>query len=526
MQTTALFGIFKKTVSKSDANSDNFVLKVLESITNEYTYILNISDIFDTYIKSLDELCGYSTASYVVLEGNKLITKFLLKESVSKKYIEDVKTRMIASMKLINPISIDRRQGEDTADGLPINDLNIAEVLSFVNVPLVVDGELVGAFALSSTKSSVFGPDVVEATYRVFKYVTKMVTNYRKLVNYEKGKLQVMVDNMYDGVLLIDKTFDISVINPACYKLMGIVEGSGINVFDVFDYFSSVIALEEKVAKVFAGGKVETATELRIGDKYYEITIIPVSAESGVLGAALLVHDQTKEIELRKLRQDFTAMMVHELRSPLTVIKGTSDLLLTQYKNLQQDQIDIFMKQIKESSIALLSIVNELLDASKIEAGKIELFRKPADINKLINDEFNYYFNLAKDKHINFTFDLDLSIQKFAFDEQKIKQVLNNLLSNSIKFTDTGGSITIVSKNYETYINISVIDTGKGVPDELKEKLFQKFVQARESDKSNEPGTGLGLAICKGIIDAHNGRIWIEDNTPSGAKFIFTLPIS
>ena len=229
-------------------------------------------------------------------------------------------------------------------------------------------------------------------------------------------------------------------------------------------------------------------------------------------------------MELRKLRQDFTAMMVHELRSPLTVIKGTSDLLIKEYKNLNSEQVNTFIVQIKDSAIALLGIVNELLDASKIEAGKVELFKKQGDINKIINDEFNYYYNLARDKGINFSFDLDLSIQKFYFDEQKIKQVLNNLLSNAIKFTDPGGTLVIVSKNYGSYIGISVNDSGKGVPDEVKELLFQKFVQARESDKSNEQGTGLGLVICKGIVEAHGGRIWIEDNVPKGAKFIFTLP--
>ena len=511
--------------NKRQLNSKLFELEVINNLAQK-GYSINVKEVLDTFINRLDNQnhLKYCVASYILLENGKAIFRAHLKEGVSKEYINDIKNKMIDSIKLVSQEAMTARSLEENLTGASVNNISKLSAVSYFNVPLAVSNEYFGVLTLSGSSFKSFGDEDIKLGYEIFNNAMKAITNLGDLIGHEKGKLQVMVDSMYDGVIMIDKNFRVLVVNPASYKLMGMEQNLNLNIFDVFDYFSGTFSLEEKLAKVFATGKIESVSELKIGDKYYEIVVIPVKANEEIIGGGILIHDQSEEMELRKLRQDFTAMMVHELRSPLTVIKGTSDLLIKEYKNLNSDQVNTFIIQIKDSAIALLGIVNELLDESKIKAGKIELFKKQGDINQLINDEFNYYYNLARDKGINFSFDLDLSIQKFYFDEQKIKQVLNNLLSNAIKFTEPGGEIVIVSKNYSSYIGISVNDSGKGVPDDVKELLFQKFVQARESDKSNEQGTGLGLVICKGIVEAHGGRIWIEDNVPKGAKFIFTIP--
>ena len=511
--------------NKRQLNSKLFELEVINNLAQK-GYSINVKEVLDTFINRLDNQnhLKYCVASYILLENGKAIFRAHLKEGVSKEYINDIKNKMIDSIKLVSQEAMTARSLEENLTGASVNNISKLSAVSYFNVPLAVSNEYFGVLTLSGSSFKSFGDEDIKLVYEIFNNAMKAITNLGDLIGHEKGKLQVMVDSMYDGVIMIDKNFRVLIVNPASYKLMGMEQDLNLNIFDVFDYFSGTFSLEEKLAKVFATGKIESVSELKIGDKYYEIVVIPVKANEEIIGGGILIHDQSEEMELRKLRQDFTAMMVHELRSPLTVIKGTSDLLIKEYKNLNSDQVNTFIIQIKDSAIALLGIVNELLDESKIKAGKIELFKKQGDINQLINDEFNYYYNLARDKGINFSFDLDLSIQKFYFDEQKIKQVLNNLLSNAIKFTEPGGEIVIVSKNYSSYIGISVNDSGKGVPDDVKELLFQKFVQARESDKSNEQGTGLGLVICKGIVEAHGGRIWIEDNVPKGAKFIFTIP--
>ena len=220
-------------------------------------------------------------------------------------------------------------------------------------------------------------------------------------------------------------------------------------------------------------------------------------------------------------------MMVHELRSPLSVIKGSADLLLREEKNLKEDQKYTLLSQIKVSSSDLLEVVNDILDVSKIESGRLDIKKAMGDFNKVLYDEADYYMALAREKEINVETILDDKIPHFEFDEDRMKHVMNNLLSNALKFTDDGGHVAIESKLADEYhVEVCISDTGPGVPDDMKGKLFNKFVQMENRKNKKEKGTGLGLVITKGIIEAHGGSIWIEDNEPMGAKFMFTVPIA
>ena len=235
---------------------------------------------------------------------------------------------------------------------------------------------------------------------------------------------------------------------------------------------------------------------------------------------------QTHEVEQEKVqreREDFLAMLVHELRSPLSVIRGSADLIIKEADNLSRQDIEKLLAQIRTSSTGLLGIVNDLLDVSKIEAGKFEVRKVKSNINKLLQEESEYFKTLALEKKITLSTDLQADLPEFLFDPERLKQVLNNLISNSIKFTPESGVIKLESKRLDGAMRISVSDSGAGIPDDLKPKLFHKFVQLHDS-KNTAKGTGLGLVIAKGIVEAHGGQIWVEDAIPHGAKFCFTLP--
>lgn len=235
---------------------------------------------------------------------------------------------------------------------------------------------------------------------------------------------------------------------------------------------------------------------------------------------------KNEQIEQEKTHNEFVAIMVHELRSPLSVIRGTCDLVSKEMENLPKEQTFELLQQMKISSEGLLAIVNNLLDLAKLESGKVEMFKQKADLNMLLTEVYNYYLGLAKDRGANLIIDLDQSLVPVSFDKEKLRQVMNNLMSNALKYTEPGDAVLIFSKYKKSFVEITVADTGKGIPDEVKTKLFNKFIQAQEHTKKKEKGTGLGLAIVKGIVEAHKGKIWIENNSPKGAKFIFTLPIS
>ena len=267
---------------------------------------------------------------------------------------------------------------------------------------------------------------------------------------------------------------------------------------------------------------------------YYDnliIVIIILFILNALMVFLFFYRDSSRNQKTNKQRgkdiiSDTTYMVVHELRSPLTVIKGTSDLLITEFNNFSKNQIESFLLQMRDSSNTLLDLVNSILDEAKIQNGKFEIIRNMTDINKLLKDEFDYYYELTQQKNLRFVFDVDESAGEINIDAPKIKQAMNNLLSNAIKFTEKGDSVKVSSKRYESYIEICVSDTGKGISPDVKNKLFDKFAQGIDSMCLRDHGSGLGLAITKGIIEAHGGKIWFEDNIPKGIRFLFTLPIS
>lgn len=228
-----------------------------------------------------------------------------------------------------------------------------------------------------------------------------------------------------------------------------------------------------------------------------------------------------------KEREDFLAMLVHELRSPLAVMKGAADLILKDAHNLSKEQVETLLEQIKTSSSGMLKIVNDILDVSKIDSGKFAVEKDLADLNTILKDECEYYKALANSKIIDLEYKTDPDLQKFQFDADRIRQVMNNLLSNAIKFTPENGKIKVGTRKLQRYAQIYVSDSGDGISDDMKHKLFHKFVQLpNHNNHGKDHGTGLGLVVCKGIIEAHGGAIWIEDNEPKGASFVFNLPLS
>lgn len=508
-----------------DLNQKLYQEKVLDELTDRFGYSLNIEKVVDTIVASLDSLISYSVVSYILIKGNKLIFKSHLVESISRSYLEDVKHRMFASIKELTAEEVEKRHIEETQSGelLQEETENVYQVASFFNIPLVINGEVVGLFNVSSTKQGMFAEQAVTLLYEVVSKATNTVTKLQQLLGRERGKLESMVQNMTDGVLMIDRDFRILTINPACMSILEISKESNLNIFDIVGAFGKDFPIEETITKVFESGEIRALSEVHVGARYLRITIIPVEIEGG-LGVSVLIQDQSKEQELKRLREDFQAMMIHELRSPLTVILGTSDFLIKQYGKLDKAEFSSFLDQIRKTSSDLLSIVSNLLDIAKIEAEKFEISKIPGDLNKLLKDELEYYANLATEKDIEVVMQLDDNIQSLPFDYPRLTQVMNNLLSNAIKYTDEG-QVVVTSAVENNEIKISVTDSGRGIPDILKPKLFNKFAQFKSPMFSDQRGTGLGLVVAKGIIEAHGGKIWVEDNQPRGSKFIFTIPL-
>lgn len=239
-----------------------------------------------------------------------------------------------------------------------------------------------------------------------------------------------------------------------------------------------------------------------------------------------VIKDQNKKIlEADKIKNEFLANMSHELRTPLNAIIGFSEALnLKIFGDLNEKQAE-YITDINSSGVHLLGMINDLLDLSKIESGKIELNKDKFNVKFAINEALSIVSPLVAQKNQNIKLDCKDDSLEILADRRKFHQILYNLLSNAIKFTDENGNIEVKSSKDGKFLKVSVQDNGIGIPPEFHEKIFAKFQQVDSSLSSKQGSTGLGLTITKELVKLHGGKIKVESKLNKGSTFTFTIPL-
>ncbi len=228
--------------------------------------------------------------------------------------------------------------------------------------------------------------------------------------------------------------------------------------------------------------------------------------------------------ELDRMKADFFSSMSHELRTPLTSIKEGTGLLLDGVGGETTDKQRKLLAIVAEESNRLIGVVNSLLDLSKMEAGMMTYDFEITTLEPLIRRAVAEITPLVEAKQISLQSAVELQLPKIKLDSERILQVLRNLLGNAVKFTPKGGHVRIVAKPMNGHLEVSVKDSGPGIPAESLKMIFEKFHQGAHNGVNTRHGTGLGLAIARSIISSHGGRIWAESELGRGSTFVFVLP--
>ena len=264
--------------------------------------------------------------------------------------------------------------------------------------------------------------------------------------------------------------------------------------------------------------------------RHFRLSATPLTSREGALvGAVVVFHEVTELVHLQTELQDmneqrlgFYSGMSHELRTPLQGIIGYTELLLEEAEDGTFEKESL--QSIRSSTDHLLSLVTDLLDLSKIVAGRMELDKSATELTPIIREAVQMVSPNARKKGISMNVELE-DLGELMVDKRAIRQVILNLVSNAIKFTDEGGEVVISCTKFEDEAHILVRDTGTGISDDDQELIFREFVQVKGSDGRQRPGTGLGLALSKHFVDMHDGSLVVTSKLGVGSTFIINLPL-
>jgi len=237
------------------------------------------------------------------------------------------------------------------------------------------------------------------------------------------------------------------------------------------------------------------------------------------------IADKSRQLEVASQhKSEFLANMSHELRTPLNAIIGFSEVLTDRMFGELNEKQEEYLKDIYASGTHLLSLINDILDLSKIEAGRMELELTDFDIPTALDNAIVLVRERAARHGISLHKSIDERLGQIQADERKVRQVVLNLLSNAIKFTPEGGRIEVLAAPKDGAVEVSVSDTGVGIAPEDQETVFEEFRQVGTAAKKVE-GTGLGLTLCRKFVELHGGRIWVKSEVGVGSTFTFSLPL-
>jgi PAS domain S-box-containing protein len=346
----------------------------------------------------------------------------------------------------------------------------------------------------------------------------------------EKKKSEAVIASIADPVILTDEESHLLAMNQAAVKALNISENDwpGKSVRELFQ--------DERLAKLLTANSQaydenapqEELLALAPAERtlYFRPRQTKITDERGeVHGVVTLLQDVTRFKKLDQMKSDFMATVSHEFRTPLTSLNMTIDILLQGLLGGVSAQQGELLATAKADCERLTKLVKELLNLSRLESGRYQMKKEPVNMQDLVDDALKHLRVPFRLKEIAFETAIDSTLPDFPADREQLSWVITNLVSNALRYTPAGGKVTINAGRENGLIQVSVTDSGRGIPAEALESIFDKFVQVRQSTESTPGSVGLGLAIAKEVVEAHGGRIWVTSTMGKGSTFVFTIPL-
>ncbi len=528
-------------------------LSVLADISRELASTLHMQGLFQVVLDRAIEATQSRTGALLLRTGERDDEPVLV---ASRGFAPDVFVRC-------SPLAGAVAQTYDTGLPLLITDEDEADDMMVaagtraqLTVPVMHGDAVLGVIALGSDHPNDYSADDLSFVTQLANQARIAIDNARlfRRIEIARDRLQVILDSMKEAVVLIGAEGRITLANPRVAALLGLDPQQIIGVPLTHLIEEPALRLAERLGfgpdallnlvhmlgegrwdESSRDGKRVTFLVMAGGkQRFLDRTDAPVRDETGhVIGLLMVFADVTEERELAQAREDLGSMIVHDLRGPLTAV--TTSLKLLGEIAPPDDPVGRAVKQTTDTSARavrkLLNLVDSLLDVSKLESGMMTLECEPIELLPLCDSVATELISLARELDVNLIVNVPPDLPLLDADAEKLERIVLNLVDNAIKFTPSGGRVMVrayppgENGAEPDMVRVDVSDTGPGIPDDYKERLFDRFAQL-DGQRGRRRGTGLGLTFCRLAIEAHGGRIWVEDNPKGGAIFAFTLPVT
>ena len=353
-----------------------------------------------------------------------------------------------------------------------------------------------------------------------FNQMGRQLKHHLEVINQEKEQLSSVLTSMTDAVITFNRDRSILVSNPPAEGLLQKwYAHSDSNTStpipaEIFHMLDHVLDFEDKIE-----------AEIEIAGSYFAVTISPLYNGAIVRGAVAVIRDKTEQNRLEKMRSDFIANVSHELRTPIAMLQGYSEAIVDGVVTNEEERNEM-IRIIYEEAQRMGRLVTDLLDLARMSAGFVTLDKDEVPAVAVIERMTNKFAQVAKEKKVHLQSDSQVDEQLWIqIDEDRIEQVLTNLIDNAIRHTPEGQSVTVRLTEEHSYLKVDVQDTGVGIPEADLPYVFERFYKADKARTRSKGGTGLGLAIAKNIVEAHEGNITVTSKQNVGTTFTFYLPI-
>jgi len=422
-------------------------------------------------------------------------------------------------------------------------------------VPLQVGEDVLGAFCLFHRQPGYFSLDHLDLAMAAGRQVAVAINN-AELFNLirdqserlgqevrrrevEASRARAILESVADGIVVTDARGKVTLFNPSAERLLGIAAErilgqplerfSGLFGAAAGEWLSKVKQWSENPGLYQSGEVYEQRLDLEDG-RVLSVRLTPVLTSREFLGTVSVFRDITHQVEVDRLKSEFVATVSHELRTPMTAIKGYVELLLKGVAGPLNEQQLRFLEIVHTNTERLSSLVSDLLDISRIEAGKITFVPEEVDLAELVSEVLTEARRLAEEdgRAVTFVAELPPDLPPVWADRERLYQILANLVDNGYRYTPDGGRVLVRARRQGEEVQVDVVDNGIGIPPDEQERVFERFYRGEHPLVMASAGTGLGLSIVRTLVEMHGGQIWVEsDGIPGkGSTFSFTLPVA